>query len=443
MPNLAPTTFQTGIQDDLAAVDAYTQTSASDPIDTSATDNSDPNDVAGFLGLDSAAASSDASSALSSLTSSTSSKDALSAITDSMPDLQSPLSDLDPDIQKQLTAFTSNTPTLSTITDGTTPGMPSVTTALSAKNVTSLSAMLDVVGKQSSGGLSVTPTGVQASFMSNLLKLSVGSGIPNAYARIDAGGLGSSVMTAVTKTALSVAVSTSNMNLLANVSNGSMATSVKGMSPSFLSDFASNFKLSANVSPSGQAQLGADISSAFGKIDASWSGKTNGAGNTLVNANLFANGSSDFQTVMKAAVTFSRTPLATTTTVNANLAANLVPTLIGLPPGTVARSAPSAYGQTQSFTYGSGEVHTYVPNQDGTYNQTIVAPAVPTTNQLSSLNNSAITDPLALTGLYGQCLANGSSASTTNGLPDPTLDAAASLAQTFPLAYTGPLMNLG
>jgi hypothetical protein len=314
---------------------------------------------------------------------------------------------------------------------------------LSAKNLSSLSGMLDVVGKQASSSLSVTATSAQAVFMSNLLKVSVSAGIPNAYARIDAGNLGAAVMSHVTKTALSVAVSTSNLNLLANLSNGSMAASIKGISPGFTSAFAANFKLSANVSPSGHVQIGADIASALGKIDANWSNKPNAAGNSLVNANLFLNASKDFQTVMKAAVTFSRKPLATTTTVNVNVAASLLPSLAALSPATVARSQPSPYGQTQSFAFNNGETHTYVPNQDGTYTQTVVTPTSPTSQQLAGLDNSAITDPLALSGVYGQCVAQSSTSAISKGLADPSLDASSSIAAMFPLAYTGDLVNLG
>lgn len=442
MPNLAQTTFQTSVQEDLAAVDAYTQTSTAIPIDASQTPNADPNNVAGFLGLNPGSFDATASS-VTSLTNMTS-KDVSDAVLNGNSDLQSSFFNLDPGLQNQLTSVSSSATSLTSITDTLSASVKaSLNVNLSSKNIKSLSGLLDTVGKQVTGSLQATAISAQATFMSNLLKVSVNAGIPNAYARIDAGNLGSTVMTAVTKTALSVAVSTSNVNLLANIASGSMAASVNGIEPNFTSSFAGNFKLTTGTPPSSFGQIAATISSSFGKINASWAAKPTRGGTSLVNANLALKGSVDFKSVLSSAVTLSRSALATTTSAPVSVAATAVPNVLNLAPGSVLDSTTDGISLPTTVQFNNGTTDTYTPNSDGTFNYESTTPTTPTTQQLASLDNSAITNPMALTGLYGQCLASGADSSMSTGLPDPTLNASDSLAANFPLAYTGDLVDLG
>lgn len=445
---LAKTVFATNVDDSLGAVDVYTQTSAKDPIDDVSGSSSGGGslDLASFMGVESAATTADqlTSIAASDKKFLTPANIEASVISPNS-DLQGFYRQVDDNLQATLIAPNDALNNIQ-LTDLQTPlDLPSVSSATSAKNYTAISGMLNVIGGTAGGnvGLTVKDTGAQGAFLSNLVSVSARLGIPNAYARIDSGGYGSRVMGQVTTAALHACVSTSNVNLLMNLSRGSMAGSINAMFPEFGSRFAANFRLPTGTSPGQHGQIGMNIRTAFGTISPNWNSRTGPSLRTVLNGNIFYGASDDFRSVMRASATLSRGPFGTNVSGTVNVAASSLPNPGTMPPNVLTQVIPIAGGRTRHlYQWPSGYSEQYDSVSDGTYDRTHTDPVdFPTDSSLySTFNNSTISDPLAQGHAFSECLRQG--ANDPLSAVSPTLPASDSLKLNFPYTNFGPLSDL-
>jgi hypothetical protein len=446
---LAKTVFSTSVDDKLATVDVYTETSATAPTDTTAAATNDPASVAGFLGVDQVAAIGP-DNAISefdpNLGTPLTSTDLTTGIIAKNPSLNSSFAQLDSSLKAMISKV--NSFSHITLTDVTIPGLPpSITNAANASNINGLLGMVNsVCGVIQDGVKILEDVAGTIALLGNLINAAANLKIPNVYARFDDGCFSASIMGPVTKTSLKVAVSTSDLSLLANISNGSQASNAKAMYPTFCSQFASNFKLAPNTPPAAHAQIGLDISSAFGKIDATWASGRAGS-NVMVNAGLFVNASPDFHAVMAASAISSRPPYNRTSVSSAVAISSIIP-ISSRPPRTTQ----------SSYVDNTGIPHTVYGYPDGTrqdyalppeaVNSTLIttSPAPITNDSLAHLDNSAINDPMTLGYGFDKCMNGGdapppidNSLGGTYG--DPSLNASASLSNNFPLTTFGTLSD--
>ena len=444
MPSpLAPTTFSTSVDDSLITADVYGTSSGSSLMDTAGdATTSDNSDVASFLGVTGAG---DSTAAVDSTTADfadaqgtvMSSTDVLTGMIAPSSDLLSSYSSLDPTLQAQL--LSTDLHTNVTLADVTTPDIPAVVTnATSAKNIQGLLGMINsICGTIQQGVKIVENVAAAIALMSNLIKVATHLKVPNVYTRFDDGCFSASIMGPVTKASMKVAVSTSSVNLLANISKGSQAATAVAMMPNFCSQFASTFKLAAGTPSSAYAQMGLDISSSFTRLNANWASGPVGS-NTLVNANLFVNASADFKTVMAASNNSFRPLTNSAVTVTAGLAAASVPKLNTLSPNSLLNQSADATqiqvqqgnGSTQSYVVSGQDV-----NGANLFTETSTDPVAATSQSWNAFDSSQINDPMVLGGAFDRCMAGGD---TTVGNSDPSLDP-----NLYPTTVVSPTADAG
>ena len=441
MPSpLAPTTISTSVDDSLITADVYGTSSGSSLMDTAgAATTGDNTDVAAFMGLDSA--TTDATAALPDFSEAEgtvmSSTDVLTGMIAPNSDLMSSYSSLDETLKAQL--LSTDLHTNVTLADVTTPDIPAVVAnATSAKNIQGLLGMVNsICGTIQAGVKIVENVAAAVALMSNLIKIATHLKVPNVYARFDDGCFSASIMGPVTKASLKVAVSSSSVNLLSNISKGSQAATASAMMPNFCSQFASTFKLAPGTPSAAHAQIGLDISSSFTRLNPSWaSGKV--GSNTLVNANLFVNASPDFKLVMAASSNAFRPLTNSAVTVTAGITAALAPKLNTISPNSLLnQSADATQIQVQQ---GNGSTQSYaVSGQDANganlFTETSTDPVAATSQSWNAFDSSQIHDPMVLGSAFDRCMAGGD---TKVGNSDPSLDT-----NLYPTTAVSPTADAG
>lgn len=397
MVSIADPVFVSGIDEKLAAVDVYSQTStASDSGLINSITN--PTDLDEFMGMDGVDASELADPEGLDLTS----EAIKTAVFDDLPELKGDFSQLDVLTQAELLKVNGFEDIK--IADSAFPEMlPQRPAFMNTKNALALVKIAATIS--SKGGLKAVSIAASAQFLSNLVAVSVKNGVPNMYARIDAAGYDTSVMARVTNNSLGIAARTGNLNLMMNLANGSMAGSIKGMFPGFPAAFAAGFKLDKNMKPQFYGQIASSISTSFGKIDVNWA---KGANGSTFNANLFLGGSRDFRTVAKASLRYASSPWSRSSTTTASVATSL-PGVGSFNLGIRGNQITVGGVVKMQYQWPSGRKDVYTERQGGGYDVVSTKPTPvfdpdgsPPTGDASDyydVDNSTIDDPMVKGGL--------------------------------------------
>lgn len=294
---LSPTTFATGIKDNLAPVDVYKQKSATSPIDDVTADVViDPNTLQGLMGGNLAAPISLIASYSKANGISVNASTLLQGIVSANPSMASALGSVNASTAAALSVVSGSANILATI--------GSISATIKNTDLSNLSGVAGLIAGISGTAYPVAFTDISGLTIlsTNLLNQANQLGIPNAYAQISIGlSKNPLLLQAVTKNVLPSIAHNSNTNMLANVANGPSRYSIKATSPSFISSFASNYTIPPGTSQQQLPAIGASISSSFTKIDPNWNKTTKTDGRQVNNNNVYSSASSDFLKVMKAA----------------------------------------------------------------------------------------------------------------------------------------------
>lgn len=279
---LARTTFETGIQDKLATVDVYTQSTAKDPIDA----------LLDTVGID----IDDIGKLLGGLTG------VPALLADFFGDLELGdvaagfLNGLNSELNTALTSLTGNSAfvnSLSTlmkgVATGAAVGLTDFNAALAGIKTTVFPADFEDKAALSSIGKYMIASGVKL-------------GVPGAYAAVQASLKNHpAILLEVTKSFLVSTALTPNIASLQEISTSSLAGQVKTLNPKFFSDFLGNFKLPPGSTPAQYKAMGASITAAFFKIDPNWNKKLKSDGTYVNDSSVLAAASDDFRLLMETA----------------------------------------------------------------------------------------------------------------------------------------------
>lgn len=431
---LASTSFATGIDDKLASVDVYTQSSASTPINDSAIKLPDSYDeMLSLLGSDAV----DPSTQLSGFNledgMSLSSTDLTTGVISQDSSLQTAYNSLDSNLKKILTSVKGHLQI-----NITNKGITTNLNLHKLANVAAVATIVNVLGGNKSL-LTVLDVAGKVAFISNVIALASKMRMPNVYAIITANIGELAVLTKITKNSLSIAVNTSDTTLLANIAFGSQGKLVRSLYANFCIDFATNFTLPTGTSANEYAAIGASISSSFARIDIYWNQYQTKDHGVFLGAKLLLVGSEDFRKVMHACSTRARRPWYAVTSAVTHAASDFVmPTYVK--PGVITyRKIDSDGNDITRYVFPDGSEEHYTTDTSGAISYYTVTPSsMPTTQAgFADFDNSAIDDPLAL----GHVLATVSDQSTAAAEDACALNtnAAASLQAYFPYS---PLSGL-
>jgi hypothetical protein len=386
MGKLADTVFSAGIDDTLATVDVYSQTTTDAASTTSPTFATDA-EIASLLGTEKPADTSGADASVD-LTNDAVLADMLAED----PEWYSAYNGMEPDLQAELIA-----PSGTEQIEVSDPGggilmPPAVTDASKGKNIAGLLKMVEAVACTGSS-LLATNIAAKVAFLSNLINAAIKNGIPNVYAKIDCGCFHADIMAGVTKNGIGLAAKSGNLNLLMNIANGSLSGSVKGMLPGLATKFAANFKLAPGTSPKLYGQIASNISSSFTKINPSWAQNRSG---TALNGNLFLNSSPDFKKVLGALVGTGSNFYRAVSQVSS--IASALPSLSRLNLGVKSASVGTGDSAQSVYSWPSGRTDTYTPRTDAGYDVQTTQPVAyaPGDTDYTAAQSYPINDPMIL-----------------------------------------------
>jgi hypothetical protein len=401
---LAPSVFLGGIEDELAAVDVYTQTTAKAPIDNASFDPFQGQYGNDLFGCTATPANNILNNLVDPQGVLMDSTQIVNGVISENSELQSAFYSVESGLQKLLT----NAKGLVNVSMKN--GQISTKFNLSsAANLNGIKTMLNVVGG-GKGGLSLTNISGQVSFISNLLKVSAKFKIPGAYTTAIGGITDARIGLSVTKNILGDVVANSSVSMLADIASGPFAAHVKAMMPNIASKFSANFKFSTGTKKSEHASLAASIASSFFKINASWSnakrggkgrGKTGSSFKDIFNANVFLNSSGDFKIAMKAR--------GKNYNIGLNMNSNKQTVSGGRIPNpsgsrAVSYSSPLPNGKMATVhQYPNGIIKKYYDEEGLLIEDTQTPQALPTNpQQFGNFNNSRIDDPVALGSILSE-----------------------------------------
>lgn len=105
----------------------------------------------------------------------------------------------------------------------------------------------------------------------NVLKQAASLGVPNAYSQFATGMSGNlPLLTQITNGILPTVAATSNVQMLTQIAAGPVASMVKPMNPGFVASFAASFALPANSTTSQVLKIASQVSGALAIIDPTW-----------------------------------------------------------------------------------------------------------------------------------------------------------------------------
>lgn len=297
---LARTTFETGIEDKLATVDVYTQTTAKDPIDALLdTVGIDIDDIGKLLG-------------------------GLTGIPPLLNDFFGDyelasgaggfINGITSELNNALTEVSGNSSFVNSLSsvmkDVATSGVPKLTdfqTALSGLKTTVFPANFQDKASLVSIGKYMLSSGSKL-------------GVPGTYAAVQASLKNHpSAFLDVTKSFLVTTALTPNVSSLTDLSNGSLAGQIKTLNPKFIGDFIGNFKLPETATPAQYKELGLTITAAFTKIDPNWNKTLKADGTYSNDSSAMVGASDDFIKLMQTASVSAGVPLASRTITNEQL----------------------------------------------------------------------------------------------------------------------------
>ena len=390
---LAQTTFAAGANDSLAALDAYSQSTAAPPI--------------------------------SNLTLKLPASYEEMAKTIGSPPVD-PTDQLSGYALANGTALTSNDMVKSVIAQDS-----SMHSAFAQLDSTLQKALTNVKGLVN---VSMTNKGLKVNFLSNVLKISAKLNIPNAYGIISANLTDRNLLNKVTNNILGSVIGNCNVNMLGNIAlsyrDGKLSLNV----PNLCVKFANGFKLNANFSSKGLGSLGASLSSSFSFLNTKWNIGLTSKGKVVIRASAMLNSSSDFKAVMSASATRSRVALRNNRTIRTLPRGSTIPDH-GARMGVLKHDAVDVRGNASvQFKFPTGrEEHYLTDKTSGEITHTSVEPLPPSTNaaDYQNFDNSMIYDPLALGHVFST-FADKSKASGMDATP-LNCNAATSLKAYFPM----------
>ena len=401
---LSPTTFATGINDKLAPVDIYTQKSAKNPIDAITLDiNLDPTTIKGLMGGNLGTALNVISSYSKSKGITINASALLSGIIGSNPTLASAMGSLNQVTSAALTTTSGFANITATI--------GSISSKINNSNLSNLTAIASLIGGISGTAFPVAFTDIAGltNLSVNLLKQANTLGIPNAYTQI-ANGLGGNLplLQSITKAILPSVVHSSNVNMLSNIAQGPVTSSINASNPAFIASFASNYTLPPNTPQNQLPLLGAQISTSFTAINPSWNTTTTHTGTILNKNTVMAGASVDFATVMAAAQATANVPAMCTPTVTiaqtaAQATANPLPSIATGSTSSITTSVNEPDGTVSSVlttTWPDGMVITTTTSASGTVTSTTSYPIQPTPNPQPATSSNMCMLPVTDTALY-------------------------------------------
>lgn len=430
---ITETTLKSGPEDRLAAIDAYTKSTAAAPVDEVAPVQADNSNLEGMVGANTSEVGNEYDFEAITPGVPMTAPDVARGVIASNPDLQGPFSSLDKPLQDFLTNVKGKV-NLQITNKGITGGI----NLSSMSNVLGVSAMIGVIGGQK-GSFNVTDVHGQISLFSNLLRVSARFGIPGAFSTIMLAVNERSIARSIIKGILGDIVSNSAINMLAELAISPHASTVRALSPQFLSHFATNFKIPLGTNVTAYVSIGALLSSSFARIDPNWNKSRTSAGRTYYNANIMQSGSADFKRVMAASAANTKQPFFS---VNVDVSIGNT-----LPSGP---TIPSAYRQDYSSDpsivamdfYPNGKTVTYSKDSSGVLSSHAVSPVIPSVIPLDwhTFDNSHLYNPLTI----GYLIFDAHIKSTKlNADPAPMFcDAAVSAKAYFPLTPLHGLQTL-
>lgn len=426
---LAQTTFAAGANDSLAALDAYSQSTAAPPIsnltlklpasyeELAKTIGSPPVDPTDQL----------SGYALANGTALTS-NDMVKSVIAQDSSMHSAFAQLDSTLQKALT----NVKGLVNVSM-TNKGVKVNYKLASAMNIAGMSTVVNLIGGKKDL-IDVLNVSGKVNFLSNVLKISAKLNIPNAYGIISVNLTDLNLLNKVTNNILGSVIGNCNVNMLGNIAlsyrDGKLSLNV----PNLCVKFANGFKLNANFSSKGLGSLGASLSSSFSFLNTKWNIGLTSKGKVVIRASAMLNSSSDFKRVMSASATRSRVALRNNRTIRTLPRGSTIPDH-GARMGVLKHDAVDVRGNASvQFKFPTGrEEHYLTDKTSGEITHTSVEPLPPSTNaaDYQNFDNSMIYDPLALGHVFST-FADKSKASGMDATP-LNCNAATSLKAYFPM----------
>ena len=169
----------------------------------------------------------------------------------------------------------------------------------SMANINGIKTIVNVIGNQKGITAKMGVAG-QVNFLGSLLKVSAKMNISDAFTKIAASVTSKTVLNQVTKGVMSTVVSTSNVSFLASIADAKSSGKISLNLGGLVSKFSANFKIPIGTKKGDYLQLGATLSSSFGKLDPKWNISLGGKVGGMLNGNVMLKSSGDFKAVMRA-----------------------------------------------------------------------------------------------------------------------------------------------
>jgi hypothetical protein len=168
----------------------------------------------------------------------------------------------------------------------------------SAANIAGIKTMIDVLGNQKgiTGKLGIDS---QAEFLGKLVKVSTKMGLDGGLKSVMASVSDVKVLNKVAANIGNFAAATSNIGLLSTLSDAKLNGKISLNLNSLVSRFAANFKIPIGTKPGDFLQIGASLSSSFSKLNPKWNVSLTTSGKSIFNGSVMLNSSGDFKLVMK------------------------------------------------------------------------------------------------------------------------------------------------
>lgn len=417
---LALTTLQAGPDDKAAAIDIYTQTTANPVIEGIQNLNTEMMDSVNAL-FGKAPSLGDALDTMG--VKKLESKDILSGLISTDTQLQSAFSSLDSSLQSFITNVKGNVDVRLTA-----DGLKTAYKLSSKVNVAGVTAMVNVLGGKK-GLVDIVDISAQTNLLTNVLKVSAKMNIPNAFTTVIGAVTNRNVAMRVTKNILGTVVSSSNVNMLMNIADAHAKGTIRVNAGSFVNKFAANFKIPLGTRPGDYLQIGADISSSFGKLNPKWNLSITTGGRSLINGSIMLSSSGQFKAVMKSSANRNRITLGFNSSTSPRTSVPPRPAIRGLTQTT--SKTPSGQNKT-TRRYPDGKVQSFTEVAENDVLEEILAPVQFGVGTVGALSSCALGDPLTM----GHVLNSFASQAGKFG----TQDAKDSLLKSFPYS---PLTGLG
>jgi hypothetical protein len=387
MSNLAKTAFTTGVDETLAAVDAYGQSTADAALGSAGLGGDfDVTSLTGLLGGNQG----DPATLLEGVTENQQlllNADGLkSNLVCAIPGVSGTLSSMNPNMASGLLSGGG----LSSIT-ATVKGVTALVGKADLSSLTGLGVLIGAVSG-SAFPISLKDNAGLAALGTGLLKQATSLGIPGAYGQM-ATGLTSSgdlgMLTQITRGILPSVISSSNIRMLSEIASGPLGKSLTSLAPGFTKALLSAFKLPAGTTAAGMVGIGTKLTTSLNVIQPSWNRTVSPSTRSPVSsapstvrssATPVLNGSPDLRRVITAMASAKITPVVVRPSVTRIQTPTQVPNPVTeFPAGTTSTSYSNPDGSTTTVytqTNGTTCTRTALPS-GGNVTSAYLYPAQP------------------------------------------------------------------